>query len=102
MPLQSGKECIILEGFGDKICKQIDEKLKSFLDDGGILHEKDSEELILSDSESDQDVVAAPPKRPILISKSIESKDPYSKSQTKSLVPEKISGISIRIFEFEN
>jgi hypothetical protein len=48
MPLSTGKECIILEGFGDKICKLIDEKLKSFLDDGGILHE----EICISSDES--------------------------------------------------
>ncbi len=48
MPLRTGKECIILEGFGDKICKLIDEKLKSFLDDGGILHE----EICISSDES--------------------------------------------------
>lgn len=49
LPLKTGKECVILEGFGDKICKSIDEKLKSFLDDGGILHEVD---LLNSSSDS--------------------------------------------------
>lgn len=39
--MKTGRECIILEGFGDKICKQIDEKLKIFLDEGGVLHEDD-------------------------------------------------------------
>ena len=53
MPLKSGKECIILEGFGDKICKQIDEKLKTFVDDGGILHEADDSIILDSDTESD-------------------------------------------------
>jgi hypothetical protein len=59
MPLYSGKECQLLEGFGDKICKSIDEKLKSFLKDGGILHE---EEIL--DSSSDETVreeIAAKP-----------------------------------------
>ena len=42
LPLNSGKECIILEGFGDKICKLIDERLKNFLEEGGVLHEDDS------------------------------------------------------------
>lgn len=55
IPLNSGKECIILEGFGDKICKQIDERLKSFLDEGGILHEPDDSILLDSDTESDDD-----------------------------------------------
>ena len=44
LPLKTGKECIILEGFGDKICKMIDEKLNKFLDDGGILHADESNE----------------------------------------------------------
>jgi hypothetical protein len=35
LPLYSGKECIILEGFGDKICQTIDKKLEDFLADGG-------------------------------------------------------------------
>ena len=39
LPLNSGKECLILEGFGDKICKLIDDRLKTFLQEGGILHE---------------------------------------------------------------
>ncbi len=46
LPLKTGKECIILEGFGDKICKMIDEKLKKFQDDGGTLHEDESEESL--------------------------------------------------------
>ena len=37
--LNTGKEWIILEGFGEKICKYIDDKLTLFLRDGGILHE---------------------------------------------------------------
>ena len=36
LPLNSGKECIILEGFGEKICQTIDKKLESFLADGGL------------------------------------------------------------------
>ena len=39
----SGKECVILEGFGDKICKLIDEKLTSFIQDGGVLHPQEEE-----------------------------------------------------------
>ncbi|CAF0906643.1 unnamed protein product [Brachionus calyciflorus] len=50
LPLKSGKECIILEGFGDKICKLIDEKLEAFLREGGQLHEEEDLE-ILSDCE---------------------------------------------------
>ena len=40
LPMQSGKECKILEGFGDKICKQIDDNLKDFLAAGGQLHDE--------------------------------------------------------------
>lgn len=36
MPLNSGKECMILEGFGDKICQLLDKKLNSYLADGGL------------------------------------------------------------------
>ena len=91
MPLQSGKECLILEGFGDKICKQIDEKLKSFFDDGGVLHEKDSDEFVISDSDSDQDIVSVQAKRPVLISKPIEPKVSNSKPQAKSTTFQKSS-----------
>ena len=44
LPLNSGKECIILEGFGDKICKLIDENLQKFLSDGGVLHPPSDDE----------------------------------------------------------
>ena len=53
MPLMSGKECIILEGFGDKICKQIDEYLRKFLNEGGILHPETNLNII--DEESDKE-----------------------------------------------
>jgi hypothetical protein len=46
LPLKTGKECIILEGFGDKICKMLDEKLKPFLDEGGVLHESNNDENV--------------------------------------------------------
>ena len=51
LPLNTGKECIILEGFGDKICKLIDEKLRPFLDDGGVLHEEEFVQDLDSDAE---------------------------------------------------
>ena len=59
MPLYSGKECQLLEGFGDKICKLIDEKLKSFLKDGGILHEV--EILDSSNDEAESEEITARP-----------------------------------------
>lgn len=46
LPLKSGKECIILEGFGDKICKLIDEKLEGYLREGGKLHEDEDIEIL--------------------------------------------------------
>ena len=49
--MNTGKECIILEGFGDKICKLIDEKLRPFLDDGGVLHQDEYVQELDSDSE---------------------------------------------------
>lgn len=52
MPLNSGKECLILEGFGDKICKLIDEKLAQFLNEGGVLHEEEDDLEILSDNDN--------------------------------------------------
>ncbi len=69
MPLNSGKECLILEGFGDKICKLIDEKLKSFLDDGNILHEEatinSSSDLLTSDEEIQEIPTKTKAKKPI-------------------------------------
>ena len=56
LPLSSGKECVILEGFGDKICKLIDDKLTRFLKDGGVLHENNSS----SDESSCEEVVSRP------------------------------------------
>lgn len=52
LPLKSGKECVILEGFGDKICKLIDEKLEVYLKDGGKLHQDEDIE-ILDECEND-------------------------------------------------
>lgn len=54
MQLNTGKECVILEGFGAKICKLIDEKLESFISDGGILHELE-ESIVLGSSSEDSD-----------------------------------------------
>jgi hypothetical protein len=53
LPLNSGKECIILEGFGDKICKMIDERLKNYLADGGILLH-DTDEFEFADDDNDE------------------------------------------------
>lgn len=43
LPLTSGRDCLILEGFGDKICKLIDEKLEEFLQEGGKLHDENDD-----------------------------------------------------------
>ncbi len=58
-----------MEGFGDKICKLIDENLQKFLNDGGVLHPPSDEEDIdiyqnydnrLSENNSeDDDILAA-------------------------------------------
>lgn len=50
--MKCGKECIILEGFGDKICKIIDEKLEVYLKEGGQLHDDEDIE-ILDECEND-------------------------------------------------
>lgn len=64
LPLNTGKECIILEGFGDKICKLIDERLEAFLADGGQLHEEeeDLEVWCEEDDQPTQPVKASAPK----------------------------------------
>jgi hypothetical protein len=56
LPLNSGKECLILEGFGDKICKLIDERLKTFLQEGGVLHDSESNIEMIDDDDDNQHI----------------------------------------------
>lgn len=51
LPLNNGKECNILEGFGDKICQIIDKKLEKFLKEGGKLHEEDEYDHRVAESD---------------------------------------------------
>ena len=44
-------------GFGDKICKSIDDRLRKFLDDGGKLHEEEIVELDDENSNSNDDIL---------------------------------------------
>jgi len=45
---------MILEGFGDKICKLIDERLRTFLQEGGVLHESESNIEMIDDDDDNQ------------------------------------------------
>ena len=78
---------MILEGFGEKICKQIDEKLIVFLDEGGVLHEESDPdaEIVSSDQEEPVLTMPKPTNKRAKSSKSPEREAASSKNLSENL-----------------